>query len=68
MDKQRIDAYGRLAELKQSDWNIRFKQYIEVEQHELPQKIFIDGFKLKVKIFIDEWKLQDSVSKFSKDV
>jgi outer membrane lipoprotein LolB len=68
VDSQRIDAYGRLAELKQSDWNIRFKQYIDVERHELPQKIFIDGFDLKVKIFIDEWKLKDNVIKSSKDV
>jgi outer membrane lipoprotein LolB len=67
VDSQQIDAHGRLAELKQSEWNIRFKQYIDVEQHELPQKIFIDGFNLKVKIFIDEWKLKDNIIKSSKD-
>ena len=66
VESHRIDAYGRLAELKQSDWKIRFKQYIDVEQHELPQKIFIDGFDLKVKIFIDEWKLKKNVEKKSK--
>ena len=67
VDSQRLDAYGRLAELKQSEWNIRFKQYIDVAQHELPQKIFIDGFNLKVKIFIDEWMLKNNVTKSSKD-
>ena len=58
VDSQSLDAYGRLAELKQSDWQVRFKQYLGVDKHELPQKIFINGFNLKVKIFIDEWNLQ----------
>ncbi|MDH5601663.1 MAG: lipoprotein insertase outer membrane protein LolB [Gammaproteobacteria bacterium] len=65
VDNQRLDAFGRLAELRQSDWNIRYKKYIYVKEHELPQKIFIDGFNLKVKIFIDEWELKDNVT--SKD-
>ena len=56
--KQTLDAYGRLAELHQNDWQVRFKQYIDVDKHELPQKIFINGFNLKVKIFVDEWNLQ----------
>lgn len=56
-DKQSIDAYGRLADLEQNNWRVRFKQYINVQKHELPQKIFIDGFNLKVKIFVDEWDL-----------
>lgn len=61
IDTQKIDDYGRLALLKQSGWRVRFKQYIDVEKHELPQKIFIDGFELKVKIFIDEWNLKRKV-------
>ncbi len=68
VNSQKLDGYGRLSELKQSNWNIQFKQYIDVEQHEMPQKIFIDGFNLKVKIFIDEWKLEDKLKQSSKDV
>ena len=67
VDSQKLDAYGRLAELKQSGWDVHFKQYIDVEHYELPQKIFIDGFNLKVKIFIDEWKLNNAVMKPAKD-
>ena len=58
-DKKTLDGYGRLAELQQSGWHVRFKKYINVEKHELPQKLFIDGFDLKVKIFIDEWDLKN---------
>ena len=55
---QKLDNFGRLALLEQDGWKIRFKRYLNVEKHELPQKIFIDGFDLKVKIFIDEWDLK----------
>ena len=57
-EKQKIDGFGRLSFLQQDGWQIRFKKYIDVENHELPQKIFIDGFDLKVKIFVDEWDLK----------
>lgn len=68
VDNQSLDAYGRLAELKQSDWQVRFKQYVDVDQHELPQKIFINGFNLKVKIFIDEWDLKSKTFESNKEV
>lgn len=56
--KQQLDGYGRLAVLHQDGWQVRFKKYIDVEKHELPQKIFIEGFDLKVKLFVDEWDLK----------
>jgi outer membrane lipoprotein LolB len=57
-EKQQLDNFGRLALLQQDGWRVRFKKYIDVEKHELPQKIFIEGFDLKVKIFVDEWDLK----------
>jgi len=57
-EKQQLDNFGRLALLQQDGWRVHFKKYIDVDKHELPQKIFIDGFDLKVKIFIDEWDLK----------
>ena len=56
-EKQKIDEYGRLAQLMQDGWRVRFRSYMSVGKKELPQKIFIDGYNLKVKIFIDEWDL-----------
>ncbi|MDH5394993.1 MAG: lipoprotein insertase outer membrane protein LolB [Gammaproteobacteria bacterium] len=53
-----LDAYGRLAQLQQDGWRVRFRSYVDIDKHELPQKIFIDGHHLTVKIFIDEWDLK----------
>lgn len=56
--KEKIDGFGRLYQLQQDGWRIRFKGYVDAGKHELPQKIFIDGHNIKVKIFVDEWDLK----------
>ena len=56
-EKSNIDEFGRLQQLHQNGWHVRFKRYIGVGKHELPQKVFIDGHALKVKIFVDGWDL-----------
>ncbi len=66
-ENQKLDSYGRLALLEQAGWRIRFKRYINVDKHELPQKIFIDGFDLKVKIFVDDWDLKSKTFASSKE-
>ena len=66
-EKQQLDEFGRLALLQQDGWRVRFKRYIDVDKHELPQKIFIDGFDLKVKIFVDEWNLKRKIFKSTKE-
>lgn len=65
--KQKVDAFGRLAFIKQNGWNIHYKRYVGVDAYELPQKIFINGFDLKVKIFIDEWNLKNKKFKSAKE-
>lgn len=57
-EEEKLDEFGRLHQLKQGDWLVRFKSYMNVDKHELPQKIFIDGYDVKVKIFIDEWDIK----------
>ena len=66
-EKQNIDEFGRLQKLHQNGWRVRFKSYVDVEKHELPQKIFIDGHDLKVKIFVDEWDLKSKKFKSTKE-
>ena len=56
--QEKIDAFGRLHEIQQAGWRVRFKKYAQVGSHELPEKIFIDGHDLKVKIFVEDWQLQ----------
>ena len=65
--KQRLDEFGRLQQLQQDGWRVRFKSYIDVNHHELPQKIFIDGYDLKVKVFVDEWDLKNKKFKSTKE-
>ena len=65
--KQNIDGFGRLALLHQDGWQVRFKRYSNVEEFELPQKIFIDGYDLKVKIFVDEWDLKRKTFKLNEE-
>ena len=65
--KELLDEFGRLQQLQQDGWRIRFKRYVDVEKHELPQKIFIDGHDLKVKIFVDEWNLKENKFKSTKE-
>lgn len=57
-EKQTIDDFGRLQQLQQDGWRVRFKSYVDVNNYELPQKVFIDGYNLKVKVFVDEWNLK----------
>lgn len=64
---QKIDEFGRLRQLQQDGWRIRFKRYVDVGKHELPQKVFIDGHNLKVKVFVDEWDLKSKKFKSSKE-
>lgn len=53
----RIDKHGRLAQLKQGDWRVRYKRYMPVNGLVLPRKIFADKQDLDVRVVIDEWKL-----------
>ena len=66
-DKQKIDEFGRLQYIRQDNWTVRFKRYVEVAQNELPQKIFISGHDLKIKIFVDEWNLKSRKFKSTKE-
>lgn len=66
-DKQKIDDYGRLKQLHQDGWRVRFKRYVDSGKYELPQKVFIDGHELKVKIFIDEWDLKSKAFDIEKE-
>lgn len=53
----RIDQHGRLAQLQQGHWRVRYKRYMPVNGLVLPRKIFADKQDLDVRVVIDEWKL-----------
>lgn len=56
--KLTLDEFGRVQQMQQDGWRIRFKSYTDVQPFELPQKIFIDSADLKVKIFVDNWDIK----------
>ena len=54
----KLDEFGRVQQMQQDGWQIRFKSYTNVQAYELPEKIFIDSADLKVKIFVDNWNIK----------
>ena len=52
-----LDAYGRLAELQQNDWNIILRRYTTLGNLELPDKLSVSKQDLKVRLVVDSWEL-----------
>jgi outer membrane lipoprotein LolB len=53
----KIDPYGRLSNLSQNNWHIRFKRYSNVSNIDLPSKIFIKQDSLDIRFVIEDWSL-----------
>lgn len=51
-----LDQQGRLAELSQSGWLVRYSRYINSGEYELPTKILMQNNNLKVRLVIKHWK------------
>lgn len=56
-NQTRLDAYGRLAELQQRDWTVRFRDYVAVEQYQLPERLFIQSEDIEVRLVVDDWQV-----------
>ncbi len=52
-----LDAYGRLAELQQRDWMVRFRDYVDVEHYQLPERLFIQSEDIEVRLVVDDWQV-----------
>ncbi|MDH5184186.1 MAG: lipoprotein insertase outer membrane protein LolB [Gammaproteobacteria bacterium] len=55
-----LDDQGRLAQLSQDQWKVRFRAYELYQAHSLPKKVFVDNHQLSVRIVIDKWSLPQS--------
>lgn len=53
-----VDEFGRLTELQQDDWSIRFLDYEKRNGLELPGRVFVSNHQAKVKLVIGEWQLE----------
>jgi len=50
-----LDAEGRLTELRQAGWQIKFLRYVEAIPVQLPDKIFLEHPQLHARLVIQQW-------------
>jgi outer membrane lipoprotein LolB len=51
------DAWGRLLELRQSGWVVRYEDYAQNAATWLPHKLVIEREELRLRVVIDKWLL-----------
>jgi outer membrane lipoprotein LolB len=52
-----FDSAGRLTQLSQQGWHIRFLSYTRAGAADVPAKLFINSSDLNVKIIVYNWKV-----------
>jgi len=52
-----LDAAGRIAELTEDGWRIRFQEYMVVDGLELPRNLLIYRDDVEVRVVVDRWRL-----------
>ncbi len=54
---EQTDDRGRLQELQQSGWVVRYEDYVQSAATWLPRKLVIESEQLRVRFVIDTWLL-----------
>lgn len=52
-----FDGAGRLASLRQSQWQVNYEAYRRVDEVELPQKVYLENHAMSLRLVIDRWQL-----------
>ena len=52
-----IDESGRIVKLNQQGWQISFHRYQQVNEIDLPNKIFLENHEFNVRLVIQSWDL-----------
>ena len=52
-----LDKIGRLETLRQDTWEITYGRYINIQNINLPKKIFLNSDDFQVKIIVDKWHI-----------
>lgn len=55
-----LDEQGRLARLKQGEWQVEYRRYTETAGLDLPTKIFLENETWRVRVAVDEWSIPAS--------
>lgn len=50
-----FDGQGRLGELQQSGWTVKYQEYQAVDERELPRRIALANDEVSVKLVVDAW-------------
>lgn len=54
--EQELDPAGLLARLRQSGWNIEFRDYTRRGELLLPGRLFINNHRAQVRLVVDRWE------------
>lgn len=57
VESLRVDAAGRLRELRQAGWYIEYQDYQQVGSRVLPARLSVQGEGVRLKLAIGEWRL-----------
>ncbi len=49
------DQFGRLIELKQNGWDIKYSKYTDNKGYSLPNRIALRNEKIRLKLLIEQW-------------
>lgn len=53
-----LDNDGRIAAIRQTDWDIHFKRYRQIGNLQMPRKIVLENEDIKVRLVFDQWKFK----------
>lgn len=53
-----LDESGRLSELDQAGWQIRYSSYQRVNGVELPRLLELENTRLRARLVIDRWQME----------
>lgn len=51
-----LDDNGRLTQLQQAGWEIRFTRYAQLADLALPDRLTLSNDRMKVKLIVDAWR------------
>lgn len=56
-DEVEIDAWGRMTQLQQGEWQVELDRYIEVGALDLPRRLIVVHPELRIRLIIDNWDI-----------
>ncbi|MBA3564318.1 MAG: outer membrane lipoprotein LolB [Gammaproteobacteria bacterium] len=55
--EETLDEHGRLEELEQRDWTVRYTSYRSFDGDTLPRKLVMENDDLRIRLAVDDWEL-----------